>query len=130
MRENLAAIPYGDAETGNEVDTFWLKGPLQISAVEQAEFLARLAQGKLPFSPDIQQSVREIAQLEKGDGWVLYGKTGWTTAPEPDIGWWVGWVVKDNRVYSFALNMDMPDRESLATRVELGKACLRVLGII
>jgi beta-lactamase class D OXA-50 len=28
MREGLKAIPYGNAETGNEVDTFWLKGPL------------------------------------------------------------------------------------------------------
>ena len=93
MRENLAAIPYGDAEVGNEVDTFWLKGPLQISAVEQSEFLARLALGKLPYSAEFQKSVREIAQLEKGDGWVLYGKTGWTTTPDPDIGWWVGWSI-------------------------------------
>ena len=130
MRENLAAISYGNAETDGEVDTFWLKGPLQISAIEQTNFLARLAKGELPFSAEVQQSVREIAQLDKGDGWVLYGKTGWTTTPDPDIGWWVGWVVKDNRVFSFALNMDMPDRDSLPKRIELGKACLRVLGII
>ena len=33
MRKNLAVIPYGNAETGDEVDTFWLKGPLKISDV-------------------------------------------------------------------------------------------------
>ncbi len=130
MRKNLAVIPYGNAETGGEVDTFWLKGPLKISAVEQAEFLARLAQGKLPFADEIQQSVREIAQLEKGDDWVLYGKTGWATTLDPDIGWWVGWVVKQGQVFSFALNIDMPDKADVAKRVQLGKASLKMLGIL
>jgi len=129
MRQNLAAIPYGNAEIGDEVDTFWLKGPLQISAVEQTEFLARLAQGQLPFSAEAQQDVREIAQLEQGSGWVLYGKTGWTTTPDPDIGWWVGWVAKGDRIYSFAVNIDMPERVDVAKRMELGKACLKTLGV-
>lgn len=130
MHENLAAIPYGNAEPGNEVDTFWLKGPLQISAVEQSEFLARLAQDELPFSAEVQQSVREIILLEQKGDWSLYAKTGWTTTPDPDIGWWVGWVVKDQRIFSFALNIDMPDKADVAKRVELGKACLKALGII
>jgi len=129
MRQNLAAIPYGNAEIGNEVDTFWLKGPLQISAVEQAEFLARLAQGQLPFPAEVQQHVREIVQLEQGSDWVLYGKTGWTTTPDPDIGWWVGWVAKGDRIYSFAINIDMPERVDVAKRVALGKACLKTLGV-
>lgn len=129
MRQNLAAIPYGNAEIGNEVDLFWLKGPLQISAIEQTEFLARLAQGQLPFAPEVQEGVREIAQLEQGSGWVLYGKTGWTTTPDPDIGWWVGWVVKDDDIYSFAVNIDMPQRVDIAKRMELGKACLKTLGV-
>lgn len=98
-----------NTETGDKVDRFWLEGPLKISAVEQTKFLARLAHG---------------------DGWVLYGKTGWTSAPSPDIGWWVGWVVKDNRIYSFAINIDMPTRADVAKRVELGRACLKALGII
>ncbi len=130
MRENLAFIPYGNAETGTEVDTFWLKGPLEISAMEQTEFLARLARDDLPFPKTVQQDVRDILQLAQGDGWVLYGKTGWTTTPEPDIGWWVGWVAKDKQIFSFALNIDMPDRGDIAKRVELGRACLKTLGIL
>jgi beta-lactamase class D len=129
MRENLESIPYGNHETGNEADTFWLKGPLQISAVEQAKFLARLARGELPFAAEVQQSVREIVLLEQGHDWTLYGKTGWTTTPDPDIGWWVGWVVKDDDVYSFALNIDMQDKSDIGKRIELGKACLKALGI-
>jgi len=129
MREGLAAIPYGNTETGSEVDTFWLKGPLQISAIEQAEFLARLAQGTLPFSGDVQRSVREIVQLKHRDDKVLYGKTGWTTTPDPDIGWWVGWVTSEGSVYSFAINIDVTDKGDVAKRVELGMACLKELGI-
>lgn len=129
MRDNLAAIPYGNAEIGNEVDTFWLKGPLQISAVEQTVFLAQLAQGALPFPIDAQQSVREIVTLEQTDDRVLYGKSGWLMAAGMDIGWWVGWVESNGQIFSFALNIDMPDKIHVAKRVELGKACLRELGI-
>ncbi len=129
MRENLSVISYGNMETGNEVDTFWLKGPLQISAIEQAEFLARLAQGRLPFPLNVQSSVREIVQLENSDDRILYGKTGWSTTPDPDIGWWVGWLTSDQGVFSFALNIDMPHKGDVAKRVELGKACLKELGI-
>jgi len=129
MRENLAAIPYGNAKVGTVVDTFWLQGPLQISAVEQTEFLAHLAQGELPFPAEVQQNVRGIIQLEQGDDWVLYAKTGWTTAPDPDIGWWVGWVTKNQHVFSFAINIDVLEKADIAKRVELGKACLGALGV-
>ncbi|MFA6291027.1 MAG: class D beta-lactamase [Victivallales bacterium] len=126
MRENFAKIGYGNGEIGTAVDDFWLIGPLKISAVEQAQFLARLAKDELPFPKDIQAKVREIVQLEQGNGWILYGKTGW----DSKIGWWVGWVQKENRIYSFALNIDMPDTTNAAKRIELGKACLKTLGVL
>ena len=49
MREGVRKLGYGNMEIGNVVDRFWLDGPLKISAVEQTEFLARLAGGKLPI---------------------------------------------------------------------------------
>jgi beta-lactamase class D len=97
--------------------------------LEQTQFLARLAQDRLPFSTAVQASVREILLLEQDGDRFLYAKTGWTTTPDPDIGWWVGWVTRNGHVFSFALNIDMPDRSYVATRVELGKACLALLGI-
>jgi beta-lactamase class D len=69
-------------------------------------------------------------QIEQGDNWVLYAKTGWTTTPTPDIGWWVGWVVKDNNIYSFAINIDMVNKADAKKRIELGRACLEVLGVL
>jgi beta-lactamase class D len=130
MNDYLALMNYGNKNTGTVVDMFWLQGPLKISAVEQSKFLARLALGELRLSADVQQSVREIIRVDQGDDWVLYAKTGWTTTPTPDIGWWVGWVVKDERIFSFALNIDMVDKGDAAKRMDLGKASLKLLGLI
>lgn len=130
MRENILKLGYGNGNIGATVDTFWLEGPLKISAIEQAQFLARLAQGQLPLPRDVQTSVREIVLLEQGDSWRLYGKTGWENAPNSGIGWWVGWVQKDDHVYAFALNIDIQKATDAGKRIEIGKASLEALGVL
>lgn len=130
MRAKVRQLDYGNAEIGTQVDNFWLVGPLQISAVEQTRFLARLAQGQLPLRATTQAQVREIARLEQGAGWTLYGKTGVAGSYDPDLGWWVGWVEQGDKLYSFALNIDMPQPDTNGKRIELGKASLRALGLL
>lgn len=130
MRENVIKLDYGNREIGNTVDNFWLVGPLRISAIEQTEFLAKLAQDELPFASDIQKTVREIVRIEQGDNWTLYAKTGWGGDTSPEIGWWVGWVQKEGRVYSFALNVDVYQAADADKRIPLGKASLKVLGVL
>jgi len=130
MRDNVSKMNYGNKEIGDSVDTFWLNGPLKISAIEQTRFLARLAQSALPFPEEFQRNVREIARLDKGSNWTLYGKTGWENGPDPGVGWWVGWVEMEDRIYAFALNIDIKKESDGAKRVELGKASLKALGII
>jgi beta-lactamase class D len=129
MRDGLERLDYGNKEIGPAVDTFWLKGPLKISAVEQTRFLASLAQGTLPFPKALQESVQEISLLDQGSNWKLYGKTGWENAPGQGVGWWVGWVQKDGRVYAFALNMDILKEADGSKRMELGRASLKALEI-
>lgn len=129
MAEYVALLDYGNTDIGDTVDLFWLQGPLKISALEQARFLARLARGKLPLPQNIQSSVRDIVRTDQGEGWILYSKTGWGTSIEPAIGWWVGWVEKNGRIFSFALNVDMPDAADAKIRTSLGMASLEVLGI-
>ncbi len=130
MQDGVDEIDYGNGEIGSVVDKFWLEGPLMISAVEQAQFLARLAQDELPFPKEIQAKVRDIVQLEQNDHWILYGKTGWAGAVKPNIGWWVGWVQKGDKLYSFALNIDIQQASDAAKRIELGKAGLKALGVL
>lgn len=130
MQHALEQLDYGNRETGEVIDRFWLDGPLAISAVEQTQFLARLAQGTLPVDTGAQQAVREILRLEQGDGWSLHGKTGWQNAPDAGVGWWVGWVQKGEAIYTFAFNFDMRGKEDADKRVSLGKACLQALGVL
>lgn len=130
LRESVSKLEYGNKNIGTSVDTFWLLGPLKISAVEQTQFLAKLAQDALPFPHEHQEKTREIILLEKSVGWTLYGKTGWENAPGPGVGWWVGWVQKDNRIYAFALNIDIHNTTDASKRIELGKASLKLLGIL
>jgi len=130
MRENVLRLGYGNAEIGTSVDTFWLLGPLRISAVEQTQFLAKLAQEALPYPRALQEKVREIIVVEKSAHWTLYGKTGWENAPGAGVGWWVGWVQKDRRLYAFALNIDVQNASDASKRVELGKSSLEALGVL
>jgi len=129
MREGVKKLGYGNMEIGGIVDRFWLDGPLAISAVEQTEFLDRLAKGSLPIKPDAVRAVKEITLVEKTDTYELHAKTGWLTGPTPpQIGWWVGWVEREGKVYPFALNIDMAKDEDAAKRVPIGRECLKALG--
>ncbi|MCH8503280.1 MAG: class D beta-lactamase [Ectothiorhodospiraceae bacterium] len=129
MRDRLRSAGYGNGDIGTVVDRFWLDGPLAISAMEQARFMARLAAGALPFDPDHQAAVREIVLLEENGDRALHGKTGWQNAPSPGTGWWTGWVRSGDSLYGFALNMDILDPSDAAMRLELGKASLRAAGV-
>jgi beta-lactamase class D len=126
MKHNVIKADYGNNLIGNNVDDFWLKGPLKISALEQTIFLSRLAQTSLPFPKEAQSNVRAIIKLEEGRDWSLYGKTGWANS----IGWWVGWVEKQSRVFSFAVNIDMPDIKDAHKRTDIGVSALHILGLV
>jgi beta-lactamase class D len=129
MREGVKTLGYGNMEIGNVVDRFWLDGPLTISAVEQTEFLQRLIKGSLPINPDAMRAVKEITLLEKTDRYELHAKTGWFVGPTPpQIGWWVGWIERENKVYPFALNFDMTKDEDATKRIPIGRECLKALG--
>ena len=130
MADGLRKLAYGNRAIGKQIDQFWLEGPLAISAIEQVQFLARLAGGSLPFPTDLQERTRQIIELETVDGAVLYGKTGWEFAPDPGTGWFVGWVLRENKIYAFALNIDIRHTADAKTRVELAKASLKALGVL
>lgn len=129
MQEKVIQMGYGNMEVGASISDFWLKGPLKISAVEQADFLSKLATTALPFDENLQEDTRNIVLIEKNAQWDLYGKTGWENAPNHGVGWWVGWVRKGHNIYSFALNIDIKNRVDARKRIRLGRACLEALGV-
>ena len=129
MREQLERIGYGNQQPGTVVDTFWLVGPLKISALEQTRFLARLAQDQLPFSKEQMAAVRDITLIEQNATYELHAKTG-RTFDQQDLGWWVGWLRKDGKIYAFALNADMLKEEDSDKRIPVARASLKALGLL
>lgn len=129
-REWLTRLSYGNGETGATLERFWLDGSLQISAVEEAHFVAALAQRKLPMSIRAQESVRDILKYETIRDYTIYAKTGWCRACQPQIGWWVGWVARGGRIFAFALNIDITNPKDLDKRIPIAKAILSKLGVI
>lgn len=130
-REWLEKLNYGNRQAGDDVETFWLKGPLEISAAEQARFVAALALGKLPASERSQAIVRDIMTLEAKDGRTLHAKTGWGGIEGgQQIGWWTGWVdAGQGKISAFSLNIDMDTVADAPKRLEIARAILAKLGI-
>jgi beta-lactamase class D len=130
MNEAIQRLGYGNALIGSDVTTFWLRGPLAISAIEQACFMSRLAHQSLPFPQNAQQQVAQITRIDAGPGWSLHAKTGWQNAPGAGIGWWVGWVERGDQITPFALNITMRGSSDAPKREQLGRASLRALGML
>jgi beta-lactamase class D len=125
-REYLRRIGYGNADPSGGVDLFWLNGRLQISAMEEVEFLQRLYRNALPFKLEHQRLVKDIMINEAGREWILRAKTGWSARVEEKIGWWVGWVEWPDGAVFFALNIDMPgDGADAPKRESITRAILR-----
>ncbi|HEX8372753.1 MAG TPA: class D beta-lactamase [Chthoniobacterales bacterium] len=131
MQSWLTKLEYGNADAGQVVDRFWLDGPLEISPLEQTQFLARLAQKQLPIDEKTFQQVSDITVADRGPGWVLHAKTGMLLKEGAmNIGWWVGWIEKEGEIYTFALNMDLPEISDGGKRIPLARKCLAALGVI
>lgn len=130
MKHYLKIFEYGNADTGAIIDRFWLDGPIQISALEQVEFLKKLVKEELPISKEAQRDVKQILLFESADDYKLYAKTGWQNAPDSGIGWFVGWIENAEGSYIFALNIDMKGANDAPKRISLTKDCLFALGLL
>lgn len=138
LTEGLKGFGYGNAEIGGagQITRYWLEGPLAISATEQVEFLSRLSRRTLPLSSRTYDLAVPMMVLDRGEGWTLYGKTGWKSVEgQMDIGWFVGWLEQAGGpapgTYAFALNMDMPGgMEEAPRRRAAVERALREIGAL
>ncbi|HSM36869.1 MAG TPA: penicillin-binding transpeptidase domain-containing protein [Longimicrobiales bacterium] len=131
LRAWLRRIGYGNADAGDAEATFWLTGPLAISADEQIGFLRRLQAGQLPFSTRAQDALRELMVLERGDGWLLRGKTGWQSGRHDRL-WFVGWVERGEEAAFFAIEFENATRgrDVGALRERIYRRVLTQLGLV
>jgi len=130
MRGRVADLNYGNREIGGGVDRFWLDGPLEITAFEQADFLERLVARRLPVSEAAVVTTREL--IRKSDGpRALFAKTGTaTTNGRAELGWLVGWVEGPEGVHVFALNHDLNGKMESETREAIVRDLLGRLGVL
>ena len=124
-REKLATYKYGDANPGSTIENrFWLTGPIEVSRLEQVEFIKQLTSGRLPISDSSFQHVRSMIKIEETNDYSIFAKSGWAGPDDPQIGWWVGWVEKDDINYPFALNILIKKNEDAKQRAVVASACI------
>ncbi len=123
---------YGNRQVGEEgaMDRFWLEGPLEISAMEQATFVAELAREELPVEVEYQRAVRELLLVEEGADHQLFGRTGLGVDVDPVPGWWVGWVEHGDALHTFALRLEIEEPDDADLRESLGRELLVALDVL
>jgi beta-lactamase class D len=136
MEEYITKAVYGNRDISGGIDQFWINGKLRISAWEQIDMLKKLQADLLPFSKETMATVKELMIEEKLDDKILRAKTGWSTATNPCLGWYVGYVQKNNPkdeeeqfYYYFALNMDIDNAGKAENRKLIVKKVLVELKI-
>ena len=130
MQAYLDAFGYGNQDISGGLTQFWLGSSLAISADEQIDFLDRLRLDDLPVSSRSMKIVKEVIVLEEKDAYIYRGKTGSCT-PEGEypLGWFVGYVERDDTTYIFATNIQGIEAEGQRAR-QIGTAILEHLGVL
>ncbi len=77
MRKEIKNVQYGNQIIGQQVDRFWLDGPLMITPEQEAKFAYQLATKQLPFDATVQQQVKDMLYIERRGDVKLYAKSGW-----------------------------------------------------
>lgn len=126
----LLKSAYGELHEPFAETTFWLDGSLQISAIEQVNFLKKVYLRTLPFSTSSYETLQQIMLVEKAQTFALWAKTGWATRTTPQVGWYVGYIETAKDVWFFATNIKIRDEKDLPLRQKLTREALKAKGIM
>lgn len=109
MQYYITKNKYGNMDIGGGIDKFWLTGNLRMSQIEQIEFLKNLYFDKLDFSKRSMETVKNIMLVINKPEYKLGVKTGWSIIDGVEYGWYVGYIVKNKKVYFFVTNIECSD---------------------
>ncbi len=126
----LKATDYGNAETGKNLDTFWLDGDLRISPNEQIAFLKKVYREEFPFMRSSYAALKEALIVKRGPGYIVRAKTGWTMRVKPQIGWYIGYAETKEEVWFFAVRIDIGSDRDAGFREKAAFRALEGLGLI
>ncbi|KHF41636.1 class D beta-lactamase [Halalkalibacter okhensis] len=117
MNEWLSKISYGNQDSSEGIDQFWLSSSLEISPVEQSVFLEKLVQEDLPFDHEVMQTVKNMMKLIEEEDYTVYAKTGQGSG----IGWFVGYVEREDMKFVFVTNLEGTSVEARDITIEILK---------
>lgn len=130
MQKEVIRVEYGNQTIGQQVDQFWLRGPLKITPEQELQFVYALATEQLKFDVSVQKQVKQMLYVERRGESKLYAKSGWGMDIEPQVGWYTGWVEQPNgKVFVFTLNLEMHSDDDVSQRKQLSLDVLDKLGI-
>ncbi|MGD2169485.1 MAG: penicillin-binding transpeptidase domain-containing protein [Chlamydiota bacterium] len=128
LMDYVAAFDYGnqnlkgDLGKDNGLTHAWLGSSLRISPLEQMLFINKLIKQELPVSSRAYQHTKNILFREElPNGMALYGKTGagdFAHGREENslrVSWFVGWVEKENKIYSFVYRVHSDKENDIST---------------
>lgn len=133
IQRYLDLAAYGNKNISSGLETFWSQGSLQISSLEQLDFLKKLYNNDLPFSIDSLKKVKEMLVLEKTSRYKLSGKTGWSLQDGKNIGWFIGSLEQNNTTYLFVNNIQAtnPDlKHFIFARQAITKEILKEISLL
>jgi beta-lactamase class D len=130
----LKLAGYGNGNLTEKGEDFWNFGAFGISPRNQVEFLMKVNAGKTPFSTRNVDILKRVMVNEQNSSYTLRAKTGWTRVDGKDIGWWVGYVERNDNTYYFATRV-IKARKTMHPgfgncRKTITKAVLKQLGAI
>ena len=132
MTSYLALFDYGNRDISSGLDSFWVNGSLEISALEQVEFLRKVYHNEFDLSEDSLNGLKEIMLVEETEAYKMYAKTGAALVEGGNaVLWYVGFIENENGVHFFAFNLHaLPAPENAQLRIELSRDYLQSQGII
>ena len=134
MKKYVEKIGYPNMDIdSSNIDQFWLTGSSKISAIEQVQFLERLYNSELPISERTEKIIKKIMIIDEKLDYQLSGKTGWAMGDDDNLGWFVGFVKQEGKVYFIATNIDPKENFDMKLfsriRLQLLKRAMKHQGI-
>lgn len=110
FQEYVQKFRYGNMDLSGGLTKAWIASSLQISPIEQIEFLQKIVQKRLPVSSLSYIRLKEIMFIQElVGGWKLYGKTGLSVQKNKEgnltdleNGWFIGYIEKNGQSIQFA----------------------------
>jgi beta-lactamase class D len=99
MMVGLQKIKYCDStfKINDDIDEFWLNGNLKKNLIGQIEFINQLSSKKLNLRKKTYKTLEKIMASDTISNSYIYSKTGWGIEGNEDIGWFVGYLIKNNK---------------------------------